>query len=276
MTVSSLDLGEAPARAQRSVHSQPVTLRRAVSSEWIKFRTLRSTIAVLAAAMLGMIVIALLVAYNTRHLSANLQPDDVVASSPLQGYFLGQLLVGSLGVLFVSGEYSTGMIRSTFAAVPRRLPALWAKLLIFIAVTAVAMIGVSIAAFAAAEALLSNYRPGYSIADPGVARVVIGTGVYLVLVGVIGSAIAWIVRSTPGSLVTYIAVVLILPVLFGNVLGNWGKHVAQFLPSEAGGSFIRSLHQPITLTPWAGLGVMIAWTALAIGIAAVQLRRRDA
>ena len=58
-------------------------------------------------------------------------------SATLQGYYLGQLLIGALGVLFVTGEYSTGMIRSTFAAVPKRLPVLWAKLVVFVAVTAV-------------------------------------------------------------------------------------------------------------------------------------------
>lgn len=87
-----------PAR-RSAVEVEPVTFPRTLSSEFLKFVTLRSTVAVLGAAVLGMIVIALLVAYNTRHISSNLQPDDLVPSAILQGYYLSQLLVGALGIL---------------------------------------------------------------------------------------------------------------------------------------------------------------------------------
>lgn len=258
------------------VNARPVTLRRVIGSEWVKFASLRSTWAVLGAAVLGMIVLALVVAYNTRHLGGNLQPDDVVASSTMQGYYLGQLLIGALGVLFVSGEFSTGMIRSTLAGVPRRLPVIWAKLAVFVSVTLGSMVVVCLLAFVAAQALISHYRTGFSLTDPGVARVVIGTGIYLTLIGMLGAAVAWIVRSTPGSLVAYVAIILVLPVLFGSVLGNWGKDVAQYLPSSAGGSFVMSIREPYTLTPWVGLGVLVLWVAGALVVAAVTLRRRDA
>lgn len=266
-----------PAALPDGVRSEPVTLRRVIASEWTKFRTLRSTVAVLAAAIVGILVIALIVAYNTRHLSGNLQPDDLSASATLQGYYLGQLLIGALGVLFVTGEYSTGMIRSTFAAVPKRLPVLWGKLTVFVAITATAMIAACFVAFLSAQALISHYRVGYSLSDPGVLRVVIGTGAYLMLIGTIGAMIGWIVRSTPGALVTYIATILVLPVLFGNVLGHWGKQVAKFLPSNAGGSFvhsIRGLDGP-ALAPMIGLVVLLLWVAVAIGVVAIQLPRRD-
>ncbi|HZZ55006.1 MAG TPA: ABC transporter permease subunit [Trebonia sp.] len=257
--------------------AQPVTLRRVIRSEWIKFWTLRSTWAVLGAAVVGMLVLAVVVAYNTRHLTSNLQANDIAPSSTLQGYFLGELLIGALGVLFVSGEYSTGMIRSTLVAVPRRLPVLWAKLVVFVTITAVSMVTVSIVAFVSAQALLSHYRTGFSLSDPGVLRVVIGTGVYLTLVGMIGAALGWIVRSTPGALVTYFAIVLVLPVLFGDALGNWGKEVAQFLPGQAGASFSTSIPESsYSLSPWVGLLVLAGWVAVALAIAAGVLRRRDA
>ena len=257
--------------------AQPVTLRRVIRSEWIKFWTLRSTWAVLGAAVVGMLVLAVVVAYNTRHLTSNLQANDIAPSSTLQGYFLGELLIGALGVLFVSGEYSTGMIRSTLVAVPRRLPVLWAKLVVFVTITAVSMVTVSIVAFVSAQALLSHYRTGFSLSDPGVLRVVIGTGVYLTLVGMIGAALGWIVRSTPGALVAYFAIVLVLPVLFGDALGNWGKEVAQFLPGQAGASFSTSIpDSSYSLSPWVGLLVLAGWVALALAIAAGVLRRRDA
>ena len=267
----------APRVAAPDAEAQPVTLRRVIKSEWIKFWTLRSTWAVLGAAVVGMVVLALVVAYNTRHLTSNLQANDIAPSSTLQGYYLGQLLIGSLGVLFVSGEYGTGMIRSTLVAVPRRLPVLWAKLVVFVTVTAASMIAVSIVAFLCAQALLSHYRTGFSLSDPGVLRIVIGTGIYLTLVGMIGGALGWIVRSTPGALVAYFAMVLVLPVLFGDALGNWGKEVAQFLPSQAGASFSTSIPDgPYSLSPWVGLLVLAGWVAVALAIAAGVLRRRDA
>jgi ABC-2 type transport system permease protein len=252
-----------------TVDTKPVTLTRVVGSEWIKFRTLRSTIAVLGAAAVGMIAIALIVAYNTRHITANIQPDDHVPSSTMQGYYLGQLLVGALGILFVSGEYSTGMIRSTLAAVPKRLP-------VFIVVAGVTMVVACLVAFVAAQALISHYRTGYSLGDPTVLRIVIGTGVYLTLMGVLGAALAWIVRSTPGALVAYVAVILVLPILFSTVLGAWGKDVAEFMPTVAGGSFIRSIGEPPSLSPWTGLAVLVAWVAAGVAVAAIELRRRDA
>jgi ABC-2 type transport system permease protein len=264
-----------PQRQRPVVHSHPVTLRRVVRSEWIKFRTLRSTWAVLGAAVVGMVIIGLIVAYNTRHLGPNLQANDIAPSGPLQGYYLGQLLIGALGVLFVSGEYSTGMIRSTVAAVPKRIPVLWAKLIVFVTVTALAMIPISVVAFVSAQGVIDRYRTGYSLADPGVLRVVIGTGVYLTLVGVIGGALGWIVRSTPGALVSYIAVILVLPVLFGDALGTWGKDIAQYFPSTAGGSFVENVRESHTLSPWVGLAVMFAWVVVGLALAVVALRRRD-
>lgn len=259
-----------------TVVSHPVTLQRVVGSEWIKFWTLRSTVAVLGAAMVAMVAIAAIIGFNTRHLSAGVDPEDVVPSASLQGYYLAQLLIGALGVLFVSGEYSTGMIRSTFAAVPRRLPVLWAKLVVFVAVTAVAMIAMSVIAFVVAQAVIGQSRPSFSLGDPGVMRVVIGTGIYLTLVGVLGAALGWIVRSTPGALVGYVATILVIPVLFSTVLGDWGKNVARFLPSEAGASFSTTLGQVTGLAPWTGLAVMFAWVVLALAAAALLLRRRDA
>ena len=263
-------------RVEATVTTEPVTMPRVVKSEWIKFRTLRSSVFMLIAAVLGMVVIGLLVAYNTRHLSSNLQPDDLVASSTLQGYYLGQLLIGALGVLFVSGEFGTGMIRSTFAAVPTRWPVLVAKIVVFVAVVLVTMEIACLVAFLAAQGLISNYRTGYSLGDPGALRVVLGTGLYLTLVGLIGSAIGWLVRNTPGSLVTYFAVILVIPVLFSNVLGTWGKHVAEYLPSEAGRSVVSSLRESLTLSPLTGLVVLLVWVVVATVAAALSLNRRDA
>lgn len=264
-----------PVSVRAEVRSEPVSLSRAVNSEWIKFRTLRSSWAILAAGVIGLLVIGLIVAWNTRHITSGIDPEDLAPSATMQGFLLDQLLIGALGVLVVSGEYGTGMIRSTFAAVPKRLPTVWAKGLVFVAVVGTAMIVAVLVAFLSAQGLVSHYRAGYSLADPGVPRAVFGTALYLTLIGVPGGAVGWIVRNTPGALVSFLGLILVLPVLFGTLLGNWGKDVAQFLPSEAGQSFISGLHKPYTLSAGTGLIVLLAWVAAAVVGATLLLRRRD-
>jgi ABC-2 type transport system permease protein len=251
-----------------------VTQARVIASEWLKFRSLRSTLLVLGAAMAGMVVFGAIIAYNTRN-PAGQDPEDLVASGPLQGYYLGQLLMGALGVLVVSGEYSSGMIRATLAAVPRRVPVLIAKTVVFTVVVGISMVLASVAAFLVAEAVLSGYRPTFSLADGSTLRVVIGTGIYLTLVGLLGSAFAWIVRSTPGALVTTFAVILVLPILFELVFPSWGDYIAAYLPTGAGQSFSTNLAQPHALPPWEGLGLMVAWVVAALVAAGIALRRSD-
>lgn len=252
-----------------------VTLARVISSEWLKFRTLRSSLLILAAAMVAMVLFGGIIGHNTRH-AAGLDPEDLVASGPLQGYYLGQLLIGSLGVLVVSGEYSSGLIRATLTAVPRRLPVLLAKVVVFTVLVGTAMIAATVVAFFVAQAFLSGYRPTYSLSDPDVLRVVVGTGVYLTLIGLLGGAIGWIVRSTPGSLVALFGLILVLPVLLLLFHGAWATHLGAWLPTGAGSSFSTSLRMPDTLAPWPGLAVMVGWVVAAYVIAAVLLRRRDA
>ena len=264
----------APTR-RRVVESQPVTVRRAIASEWVKFRTLRSSGFMLAGASIGMVAIGMIVGWNTRRISPSLDPEDIVASAVLQGYYLGQLLIGALGVLYVSGEYSTGMIRSTMAAVPRRIPVLMAKSVVFVTVTSVTIIPCCVIAFVSGQGIISRSRVGFSLGDPGVLRLVLGTGLYLVCIGVIGAACGWLVRNTPGALVSYFAIILVLPGIFGNVLGNWGKDVAQYFPSEAGRSFVSSLPLPFTLSTWAGFTVLIAWVVIGLAASALSLRQRD-
>lgn len=279
MTATTTAAGTRPVRPDAtSVAGRvdgPVTQWGAITSEWLKFRSLRSTVLVLAAAMVGMVAFGAIIAFNTRN-PAGQDPEDLVASGPLQGYYLAQLLMSALGVLVVSGEYSSGTIRATVAAVPKRLPVLLAKAVVFTAVVGTAMIAASIVAFFVAQAVLSGHRPTFSLADGSTLRVVIGTGVYLTLVGLIGSALGWIVRSTPGALVAVLAVVLVLPILFELVFPSWGSYIAAYLPTGAGQSFSTNLSQPHALSPWVGLTVMVAWVGAGLIAAALTLNRKDA
>lgn len=253
----------------------PVTQRGTIAAEWLKFRSLRSTVLVLVVAMLGMVLFATIIAFHTQN-PAGADPQDLVASGPLQGYYLGQLLIGSLGVLVVSSDYSSGMIRSTLAAVPKRLPVLLAKTAVFAAVVGVAMIAASVVAFYVAQAVLSGHRATFSLTDGTTLRVAVGTGLYLMLVGLIGSIFGWIVRSTPGALVATLGVILVLPILLRLVFSSWGPYIVAYLPTGAGASFSTVIHQPHALSPWVGLAVMVAWVVAGLIAAAVVLQRKDA
>lgn len=253
-----------------------VSLRRTITSEWIKFRTLRSTWYTLAAAVAAVVVIGLVIGYLTSTSSwSGLDAEDRAASAPLQGYILGQLLIGVLGVLFVTSEYGTGMIRSTFAAIPRRLPVLGAKITTFATISLLAMTASSFTAFFGAQVFLSGQGHGSSLADPGALRAVAGVGLYLALIGILGGALGWIIRSTAGAIAALVGVLLVLPGLVAAIPGSFSTSVGKYLPEAAGGSFLTTSPAPDTLAPWTGMGVLVLWVAAALIAAVVVLRRRD-
>jgi ABC-2 type transport system permease protein len=263
--------------AATAVNAAPVNGLRATRSEWIKFRTLRSSWYTLLAAVLVMVAFAGILGYTTSTVNwATVDPDNKAASSALGGYHLAQLLVGVLGILFVTGEYATGMIRSTFAAVPRRLPVIGAKTAVSAAVTVAALTVASFAAFFTTQAFLSGQGHAASLSDPGALRAVAGTGVYLMLVAVMGGALGWIVRSTAGGISTLVGLMLLLPAIVGLLPASISDSVTKFLPSEAGGAFITTFPAPHSLGPWTGIGVFALWVAAALAFATVVVRRRDA
>lgn len=253
-----------------------VTFLRIVHSEWIKFRTLRSSWITLGSAMAAMISLAALIGYQVGKDFDIQSPQDALASGPLQGYFMAQLLVAVLGVLLVSGEYSTGMIRSTLAAVPNRTSVLLAKGCAFAIVALTSMIGTSFLSFSVGQAFLSHYGHGVALSAPGTLRVILGTGVYLALIGLLGGAFGWILRSTPGAISSILGLLLVVPVVLTVLPGEWARTLLKYLPSEAGGSFASSAHLPGTLAPWTGLGVLVLWVVGAMAVAGVLLHRRDA
>jgi|tagenome__1003787_1003787.scaffolds.fasta_scaffold20952294_3 ABC-2 type transport system permease protein len=265
-----------PAPAPAGADGYRVTFARVVNSEWVKFRTLRSSWLTLLGAVAALVVIGLVIGYNTGKNFTTLRPEDAAASGVMQGYFLSQLLIGVLGVLFVSGEYSTGMIRSTLAAVPGRLTVLTAKAVAFGAVALVTMVATAFVTFYGAQAFLSHYGHGYTLSDPGVLRVVVGTGAYLALIGLLGGALGWILRSTAGGIATLLGLLLVIPVLLRVLPWTWATDLGTYLPDQAGSSFVSSIHTAGTLTPWTGLAVLLAWVIGAFAVAGVLLKRRDA
>jgi ABC-2 type transport system permease protein len=264
----------APDRTARNIK---VTQGRVVNSEWIKMRSLRSTRYTLIASIAITVGLGLLFAsFAVARLNStgHLETDPVTLT--LRGAFLAQLAIGVLGVLLITGEYSTGMIRATMSAVPRRLMVLWAKLGLFAVVAAVASIAAAFAAFLGGQAILSSKHVGASLSDPGVLRAVIGAGLYLAVVGLLGMALGFIIRNTAGAITTLFGILLILPVL-GEVLpASWASHVVPYLPSNAGQAIMQLHADPNTLAPWTGFALFVGYTAVAVAVAAVLVKRRDA
>jgi ABC-2 type transport system permease protein len=255
-----------------------VTQGQVVTAEWIKLRSLRSASGTLAGSVAAVLGIGVLLAWiallhlNSGHDLGTVAP----ASISLYGVYLAQLTIGALGVMLFTGEYSTGMIRATLAAVPARLPVLWAKLGVFAAVALAALEAALFLSFLAGQAILAQHHSGASLSDPGALRAVIGAGLYLTLVGMLGIALGCIIRSTAGGIVTLFGLLLVLPVLVSILPSGWSRHVSPYLPSTAGQAIMQIHPASGILPPWNGFAVFAGYTAVAIATAAFLLQRRDA
>lgn len=255
---------------------KPVTQGQVIRSEWIKLRTVRSSWFVLAATVLGIAVIGLLVSYVTNaYWSASTASDRAdfnPVNQDLIGVNLAELTVGVLGVLVATGEYGTGMIRATLAAVPRRLPVLAAKAFVLAAVTFVVCLVTVLITFVGGQALLGAH--GISLGHPGAVRAVFGSTLYLAVVAVLGVGLGFLIRSTAGGIATLIAVLLVLPILVNALPGS--SAFGRFLPSMAGRAIFIMNGGPGMLSPWTGFAIFLLYAGAVMAAAALALRWRDA
>ncbi len=246
-------------------------------SEWTKLRSVRSTywtglIAVLAT--IGVCVIVCIKwADDIRH-SPGTTIDATTVS--LNGIFLAQVAVGTLGVIVISSEYGTGMIRATFGAVPQRRAVLAAKGLVFGVVTLVIAEILSFTAFGIGQAILSAAHAGVSLGQPEVLRAVIGGGLYLAAVGLLGFGIGALVRHTAGALSAFFGVLFAVTALADLLPSSWRNDVMPYMPANAGTQIFAVQRVHDSLAPWTGLGVLCLYAAAAIGAATVLVTRRDA
>jgi ABC-type transport system involved in multi-copper enzyme maturation permease subunit len=272
----------APARATSSVAVR-TTGARVLSSEWIKLRTLRSTWAYVSGTLFVLVGFGVIAA-----LTASGQTDgqgggpqfsgaDPV-SITLTGANLAVLVVAVMGSIVGAREYSTGMIRTTLAAVPKRLPVLWGKLATFIGVMALTVVVGVLVAFVTGMAILdAGGAATASWADDGVARAVLGTAANVVGLGVMGLALGVLLRSTAAAIGTVIGAVLFIPTLASALLPDSWDGVLKYLPSNAAQAFTSLADSGGSLlSPGAGMAVFAGWVVLSIAGAAVALKRRDA
>ena len=279
-----------------------LTFAGILDSEWIKLRTLRSTF------WCYVIIVALTVLLGLLIASAIRSPDTALSHAEQQstwmsaatlGINFSQLVVGVLGALVITGEYGTGMIRSTFTAVPKRLPALFAKAIVFGVTTfVVAFISLVIAALVTAP-LLANKGVTADFGDGQVWLTLLGGAGYLALIGLMSLAIGLLIRASAGGIAAALGLVLVVPIILSIIArvtqADWASNIAAYLPSNAGGKLFAypsdavatlptrpgaaasaAATSTVDLTSWQGLLVLVAWFVVLFVVGLVLLKRRDA
>jgi ABC-2 type transport system permease protein len=253
----------------------PAVLR----SEWTKLRSVPSTMWALLASIgitvgLGtLFCFAYVARYDRLALRDRRNVDPTLLS--LRGLFLSTLAMGVLGVLVITAEYATGMIRSTFAAVPQRRVVLAAKAIVFGTVAVVVSFASAFAAFGAGQAILSRKHLGTSLTDPTVLRAVLGAGFYLTVVGLMGLAIGTILRRTAGAIATLVGLVFIADVLVEALPDPWNTDIGKYLPGNAGLAVFSVQPNADRLGAGSAFVVLLVWLVVAFTIATIALTRRD-
>jgi ABC-type transport system involved in multi-copper enzyme maturation permease subunit len=277
MTATTADA--TPAADGRSGAAFP----RLLAMEWTKLRSVRSTVWSLLIFVVLTLGLAALLTWAQLSQWDKLDPEqrasysrDATGNILGSGFLLGQLAICVLGAMVITSEYSTGMIRASLLAAPKRTPMLAAKALVFAVVTFVIGEIVSFGAFFIAAPIIHSKVP-VSLGDKGVLRALIGAGLYLMMLGLFAMAIGALVRHTAGAITGVIAFVLVLAPLAQLLPGSLGKHIHAYLPTEAGHLVAQSA--PGTkdlLSAWQGFGVFALWTAVLLVVAGWLLNRRDA
>jgi hypothetical protein len=244
-----------------------------------KLVTVRSSYAAVLAAFAANIGFAVLAAaLIAPRLSARDRASVDVVQLALAGLHLSQIAFGVLGALVITGEYSSGMIRVTLAATPRRRVLLAAKALVLAGVTLVTATASTFAAYLAFQAALPAHTlAGTALSDPGVARAVAGGGLYLTVLALLGFGLGVLLRSSAGAIATVFGLLFVPPLLLDLLPGTWKSAIGPYIPMQAGDQVYIAAHRDASaLGPWAGLGVFCAYAAAAVVAGLVLAAHRDA
>jgi ABC-type transport system involved in multi-copper enzyme maturation permease subunit len=260
--------------------SSDVTLGSTIRSEWIKFRTVRSTIMgviitfVLTVGLGALITTAVRAHWHTMNPARQLTFDPVSAS--LSGILFAQFAVGVIGTLFITSEYSSGSIRTTLAAVPNRLELVWGKLLVLAASMFVVSEIACFITFIMGQAIFSGVVPSASLGSAAVVRTVILAGVYLTLLSVLGFSLGLILRQSAACISVFTSLLLILPIIVFLLPQSWQNTITKFEPSELGHA-MTSLTTPTNdFGTWTSLIVLSIYVVVVLGVGTTMLIRRDA
>ena len=274
MTTAALDRTANPSRTAGGYG-----FRTVARMEWLKLRSVRSTWWTLLVFAAGMIGLAILV--MTHQHWASMSPPDRASFDPTNdsyaGLAIGQLALGVLGVLAVTSEFSSGMIRATFAAVPRRPLVLAAKAAVVAAVTLVAGEILAFVAFGVGEAVLKNPAPHASLGQPAVLRAVLMAGAYPALIALIGLGLGALIRHTAGAISAVVGVLFVLPLILVPLGTSIQNAAGQFMPMLIAENSLTAV-KPVahSLSPGVGFALLCGYAAAALAAGGWALARRDA
>lgn len=256
-----------------------VTQLGVLRSEWTKLYSLRSTRYALLATVVMTIGFGLIASAVTVSRWATMSIAEKATFDPLTtsliGVRFGVLAIGVLGVLLITGEYTTGMIRATMTAVPKRLPVLWGKTSVYALVALLIAVAITFIAFFAGQAILSGQHLQVPFSQAGVPGAVLGAAGYLTLAGLLAMGLGAILRSTAGGIATFAAVMFVIPPLVEILPASVASSIDPYLPSNAGQAMMQIGHHAGTLSPGAGLAVLAGYVVVAMAAAAALLVRRD-
>ena len=247
-----------------------------VRGEWIKLSSVRSNVAGLAAAPVGLLVLGLVFAEvgNSENGPRGTAKDALAVS--FGGVTLSQLIIAVVAANFVASEYASGLMSIMFAAVGRRTRVLRAKAIVIGGSTCVVMTMGALIMCVAGNAVYSGDLPTYGLGDPGVLRAVAGLGLYGGCVALIGVAIGYLLRSTAASIGVLIGVLILGPLITGLLPGSVGTGLTKIMPSRAGDAIMSVSRPSDALSPWAALAVLAVWTVGLLTVASLRLVHRDA
>lgn len=277
----------APALRVRSeqglVPEHRLTFSGLVRSEWIKFWSVRSTVVSMVLAAVLMVGVGMVLAVAG---AAALEEATGAARAwsardvevVLLGAQLAALLVAAVGVIAITGEYSTGAIRTSLAVVPRRLPVLWAKATVLAVVVPLVLGAAVLVTFFAAQAIMSTGAGGVGIGDPEVLRLLLGNVVVLTGTALAGLGLGAVLRSTAGAVCTILGLVFVLPTALMAMPAFPGKiALVQYNFGNAASALTTTSGAELGAPPVAaGVGAFALWTAFFLLCGAIALHRRDA
>jgi ABC-2 type transport system permease protein len=252
-------------------------------SEFTKIGSVRSTYQTLLALLAVSVVIGAAISSWSASSWSNTPPAD---RTPLDAtqlsltgmLVLGQLVIVMLGALVLTAEYSTGMIRTSLIAMPRRIVIYVAKAVAFAAVALVVSLSTALIAFFLGQSLLASTHQSATLTGHDVPRAVIGSALYITLCGLFAFAAGAIIRNTAGTITAMIGLLFVIPVLVNMLPDSWWHDIVRWLPTSAGRAISATVgpQDPYLFSPWGQLTVFAVCTAVLLVVGGILFRKRDA
>jgi hypothetical protein len=281
----------AETRAQRSGDGSSSgpgpSFLRVLNSEFIKFRTLLSTLILLGSTVVVMVGFGALSAWGTGQFSQAAAQDpeagarfaaqggDLAVSVPTSGIAFAQLILGSLGVLLMSSEFTTGMARSTFAAVPKRIPAFAAKLVVVVLTSFIVTAASTLVAGFVSVPILDNYGLGLDLGSSQSVKLLVVNSIYVAAVAAIGMALGTLIRNSAGGIMSLVGLFFVAPIAFQLIPGDFFVEARKYLPGNTVEPLTAVEHLPDTLEAWQAGLVLGAWVVVPVLLAGILLKKRD-